>query len=321
MTIELRHLRYAVAAAHHGSFGRAATALGVEQSSLSRRIRQMEDRLGVIVFERSSSGVRLTAAGAEILRTSRHLVEGVDHMVLSAKASRNVETDRLAIGFYTSLSAGNLRSVLMEFARRYPEIELLMVEAERERLLIALDHGLMDVVIVTGENAGLEGNAKSLWSERISVALPRSHPLAANEIVYWTDLRGQCLVLSQRDPGPEFRELVLAKLPTRGVRPRIVSRDVGQDGILSLVGAGFGLSLTCEAALGLLHADVVYRDLQDSAGPSVINYGVCWQRGAESTASHSALAQFLELLNERYPSLPAMTVNPGGPLRTPDRSP
>src|SRR5258705_10812429 len=80
MAIELRHLRCAVAAAHYGSFRRAAEALGVKQSSLSRRIRQMEDRLGVAVFERSSSGVRLTTAGTEILRTSRHLVDGLDHM-------------------------------------------------------------------------------------------------------------------------------------------------------------------------------------------------------------------------------------------------
>jgi DNA-binding transcriptional LysR family regulator len=57
-------LRYAVAAAHHRSFRRAADALGVKQSTLSRCIRQMEDRLGIAVFERSSGGVRLTAAGA-----------------------------------------------------------------------------------------------------------------------------------------------------------------------------------------------------------------------------------------------------------------
>ena len=122
MAIELRHLRYVVAAAHYGSFRRAAEALGVKQSSLSRRIRQMEDRLGVAVFERSNSGVRLTPVGTEILRTSRHLVDGVDHMLASAKAAGRGEAGRLAVGFYTSLSEGNLRASLMEYTRRFPEL-------------------------------------------------------------------------------------------------------------------------------------------------------------------------------------------------------
>lgn len=134
MAIELRHLRYAVAAAHYGSFRRAAEALGVKQSSLSRRVRQMEDRLGVAVFERSSSGVRLTTAGTEILRASRHLVDGLDHMMASAKAAGRGEVGRLAIGFYTSLSAGNLRASLTEQARRFPEVEIRTVEGARASL-------------------------------------------------------------------------------------------------------------------------------------------------------------------------------------------
>ncbi|AGB43417.1 transcriptional regulator [Mesorhizobium australicum WSM2073] len=314
MAIELRHLRYAVAAAHYGSFRRAAEALGVKQSSLSRRIRQMEDRLGVAVFERSSSGVRLTDAGTEILRTSRHLVDGLDHMMASAKAAGRGEAGRLTVGFYTSLSAGNLRASLAEHARRFPQVEIRTVEGARASLFEGLELGTLDVAIVTGEPAVREGGAMALWGERIRVALPESHPLAANEIVYWTDLRGETFLLSQRDPGPELREILLAKLASPGVQAKIVRQDVSRESIVGLVSAGFGISLMCEAGIGASYAGVVYRDVQDGNGPSRISYAAYWQ----SDNGNPALGHFLKLFEERYPVSSPRVSGSAAPLRKPD---
>lgn len=295
----MRHLRYAVAADHHRSFRRAAEALGVKQSTLSRCIRQMEDRLGVVVFERSSGGVRLTAAGADILRTSRHLVEGLDHMMATAKAAGRGEAGRLAIGFYTSLSAGNLRASLMEQARRFPAVDIRTVEGARTSLFAGLERGTLDAVIVTGEPTSRERKAMALWSERIMVALPEGHPLAANEIVYWTDLRGETFLLSQRDPGPEIQDILLAKLASPGDRPKVICHDIARENIKSLVGAGFGVSLMCEACIGASHAGVVYREARDGNGPSRISYAAYWQDDNDNPA----LAHFLKLLEERYPLL------------------
>ncbi|PAP92022.1 LysR family transcriptional regulator [Mesorhizobium wenxiniae] len=315
MTIELRHLRYAVAAAHYGSFRRAAEVLGIEQSSLSRRIRQMEDRLGVAVFERSRSGVRLTTVGTEILRTSRHLVDGLDHMMASAKAVRRGEAGRLAVGFYTSLSAGNLRASLMEHARRFPRVELRAVEDGRERLFVGLEHGALDVAIVTGEPEVREAGAMALWDERIMVALSESHPLSANETIYWTDLRGETFLLSKREPGPELRDILLTNLASPGIQPKVVSQDVSSENIMSLVGAGFGASLICEAGIGANYAGVVYRDVQDDNGPSRVNYVAYWQKNNDNPA----LEHFLKVLQEPYP--PTRAADSVAPLRTHDPSP
>ncbi|TPJ18931.1 LysR family transcriptional regulator [Mesorhizobium sp. B2-7-3] len=317
MAIELRHLRYAVAAAHYGSFRRAAEALGVKQSSLSRRIRQMEDRLGVAVFERSSSGVRLTIAGTEILRASRHLVDGLDHMMASAKAAGRGEAGRLTIGFYTSLSAGNLRASLMEYGRRFPQVEIRLAERARASLFEGLERGTLDVAIVTGEPAVRAGGTMALWSERVLVALPKSHTLAVKEIVYWTDLRGETFLLSECDPGTELRDILLVKLASPGVQPKIAGQDVSRESIQSLVGAGLGVSLVREAEIGASYADVVYRDVQDGNGPSRISYAAYWQRNSDNPA----LVHFLKLLEERYPSLSPITTEPAAPSRTPDPSP
>lgn len=194
--VDLQHLRYAVAAADHGSFRRAAEVLLLRQSTLSRCIRQMEERIQMIVFERSSGGVRATEAGRDFLHMARSILEQMDILVKGAYSAGRGEAGRLAIGFYTSLSAGNLRATLMDYAQRFPQIDLSMVESSRMRLVTALRNGVIDIAIVTGETPLLDSNAMPLWSERTMVALPEDHRLSANETVYWTDLRTETVLLS-----------------------------------------------------------------------------------------------------------------------------
>ncbi len=298
--IDLRHLRYIVAAAERGSFRRAADAAGIKQSTLSRSIAQAEARLGVLLFERTSGGVRLTPAGAEVLRTSHHLVEALDHMIKTARDVGKGDAGRLTVGFYTSLSAGNLRASLIEYASRFPKIEIRTYEGARSCLFTGVDAGRLDVAIVTGDPISRDGKAVGLWSERIMVALPEHHRLASSHIVYWTDLRDETFLMSRRDPGPEIQDILLAKLAAPGERPKVISHDISRENIKSLVGAGFGVSLMCEACIGANYPGVVYREARDGNGPSRISYTAHWK----SDNNNPALARFIALLRERYPSLP-----------------
>jgi DNA-binding transcriptional LysR family regulator len=121
--VDLQQLRYAVAAADYGSFRRAAGALLVRQSTLSRRIRQLEHSVGMIVFERSSGGVEVTPAGRDFLRMARSILDQVDTLLTNSHSAGRGEAGRLVIGFYTSLSAGNLRATLTDFRQRFPQID------------------------------------------------------------------------------------------------------------------------------------------------------------------------------------------------------
>jgi Bacterial regulatory helix-turn-helix protein, lysR family len=124
--VDLVHLRYAAAAADHGSFRRAAEALLLRQSTLSRCIRQLEERIEMIVFERSSGGVRATQAGRDFLQflhMARSILEQMDTLVASAHGAGRSEAGRLRICFYTSLSAGHIRATLIDYAYRFPRLE------------------------------------------------------------------------------------------------------------------------------------------------------------------------------------------------------
>jgi DNA-binding transcriptional LysR family regulator len=296
--VDLVHLRYALAAADHGSFRRAADALLLRQSTLSRCIRQLEDRIEMIVFERSSGGVRATKAGRDFLRMARSIIEQMDTLVASAHRAGRGEAGRLVIGLYTSLSAGNLRATLIDYAQRFPQIEAGMIERSRTRLATALRNGAIDVAIVTGETPLLDSKAMWLWSERIVVALPEDHRLADQETIYWTDLKGETLLVSRRDPGTEIQELLLTKLTSPADRPKVVCHDASWGNIKSLVGAGFGVSLATESDVGAHFAGLVYRELRDGTGPSLVGYSAHWRADNDNPS----LAGFLKILGERYPS-------------------
>jgi DNA-binding transcriptional LysR family regulator len=296
--VDLVHLRYAVAAADHGSFRQAAEALLLQQSTLSRCVRQLEERIGVIVFERSTGGVRATQAGLDFLRMARSILEQMDTLVASAHSAGRGEAGRLAIGFYTSLSAGNLRATLVDFAQRFPQIVVGMVERSRTRLTTALRNGAIDIAIVTGETPLFESKTLSLWSERIMLALPEGHQLADGETVYWTDLKGETLLTSRHDPGTEIQELLLTKLASPGDRPKAVCHNASGGNIKSLVGAGFGVSLVTESDIGASLAGLTYRELRDGTGPSWIVYSAHWRADNDNPV----LASFLNILRERYPS-------------------
>lgn len=294
--IDLQHLYYAVAAADLGSFRQAADALLMRQSTLSRCIRQLEEAIGVPVFDRSSGGVEATQAGHRFLRNARSILEQMDALVTNANSTGRGEAGRLAIGFYTSLSAGNLRATVVDFKERFPEVELGMVERSRTQLVTALRNGALDVAIVTGDAPILDNSALSLWSERTLVALPEGHSLANRETIYWTDLRSETVLLSDYDPGRDFEDLLMSKLLSLEDRPTIERHDVSRGIIKSLVSVGFGVSLVTESDIGARFSGLIYRELRDGTGPSRIS-SAHWRADNDNPA----LASFLKLLRVRYP--------------------
>ena len=163
---------------------------------------------------------------------------------------RSGQTGTYFYWFYTSLSSGNLRGTLIEYTKRFPEINIVMLEGSRTNLATALRSRTIDVAIVTGDRPLVGSKSIPLWSERIVAILPEAHKLAARDAVSWTDLGSETLVLGQRDPGPAIQELLSAKLTSPEDRPNIVSYDISGESVKSLISAHFGISLTLEASLG-----------------------------------------------------------------------
>jgi DNA-binding transcriptional LysR family regulator len=285
-----------VTAADYGSFRQAAAVLNIEQSTISRSIFQIEQAVSLRLFERAPSGIVVTRAGSDFIRMARGILEEVDDFDQSkAVPARN---EVLRTGFCTSLSAGSLRASLLDFSRQFPNIQLVMLERRRSRLSTKLNNGTLDIAISTGK-LPLECQSIALWSERVLIALPDDHPLASREIVYWTDLRSETLLISQFDPYWEFEDLITSKLGSPDGRPSLERHDVSRSILKSLISMKFGIALLLESDVGVRLPSVVFKELRDGTGPARVQFSAFWRKGNDNPA----LTKFLELLNERYPPL------------------
>lgn len=297
--INFHHLRYSVSAAEHGSFRRAAETLLLRQSTLSRKIQELEHIVGVRLFERSNAGVRPTRAGQHFLRSARSILEQVNALITSARDDNADSTGRLAVGFGSSLSSGDLRSILIEFSSRYPEVHIELIEHPRSRLVAALRTEAMDIAIMIEGTPEQGLRSMSLWDEKIVVLLPEMHALAALAIVSWPDLKSETILLSRQDLGPDLQHLLLANFPAHAPRPRILLQDVSRGSIKNLVSTGGGISLMTEASIGTSIAGLIYRELGNGTDTARIRHAACWKDGNDNPT----LVSFLKLLRERYPPL------------------
>jgi DNA-binding transcriptional LysR family regulator len=300
MTIEPEPLRTVIAAAQYGSFRRAAAALDIKQSTLSRRVRRLEEYLGVSLFERSSGGVHVTAVGGNVVRMAVRLLEQMDRMVSIARSADRNGTDDIAIGVSMSLSAGKLRTVLARYTQVSPTVRIFLAERSRTRLLDDLRRGDLDVAIVVGQAQDHDGPSMPLWSERVLVVLPTGHRLTSGGEIHWADLKGEAFLLGRRAPGPDLRNIIMLKLSTPGEMPHVESWDVGTESIMAMLGTGDRISLHCESGATPAYPGVVYRDVSDASGPCRVAFTACWNDGNKNPS----LARFVDLLREHQPQTP-----------------
>jgi len=306
LSFDIRQLRYALAAADHGSFYRAARALDVEQSTLSRNILRLERVIGAKLFNRSRAGVAMTIAGTRFIRSARQMVANADRMVATMRVAGQGRAGSLMVGHNSSVSAGNLRATVLAWQDDNPDVDFESVEADRGALLAGIDTGEIDIAILMGNAHHVGYRHEPFWSERILAALPAAHPLAEREIVHWTDLRSEHFVLPAADPGPDFRDMLLGRLSMSGAHPDIRMNQTSRETVLSLLGAGRRMSIVCEGSTGARYPDVVYRAVNGEQGPALTAYSGYWR----DDNGNPPLKRFLTFIRSRF----ALSFDPTAPL-------
>lgn len=301
MSFELRQLRYAVIAAESPSFRQAAQILNVRQTTLSKRILLLEQRLGVTLFERTKRGATPTRAGVEFAKNARRILDEVELLRSNAKAVSKGEAGRLVVGLSTSLSAGHLRAIIHDFLKRFPQVDVQVVERGFDGLAQGLTSRTIDVAVVAGELSGGRFKRRHLWPERLMVALPEDHALAAAERIYWQDLRSERFIFTQGDPGPDAAELLRARLRDPGRSPNIAMQDVTRENLLNMVSMGGFATLLAETAIGARYPGVVLREIHDGAGMAHVDFSASWNEDNDNPA----LQRLFKVIGERHPAFTA----------------
>ena len=286
--MEFRHPRSFVALAEALHFGRAAATLGVSQPALSKQIRELEEEIGTPLFWRTKREVRLTPAGASFLGHAREILARLDRSVAEARSVGRGDLGSLEIGYLSTLSARLVPEVVRAFRKRHPRVEVKL------RLLIPPAHTLpiltsqVDFAFVLSTPATGDVAVEDVRRERLVLALPSGHPLAAPRAkVPVRALDGVPYVFYPRYAAPEQYDRTMAYLRAHGARPRVVMEVLPVYGILSAIAAGIGVALVPESLQGLRQEGVVYRPL---AGPGLpITWAIAYRRGGLSGAQAAFL--------------------------------
>lgn len=297
MTIEIRQLRYAVTTADAQSFSRAAALFNVKQSTLSRRVLQLEDRLGVKLFERTTRGAEPTENGRAFIEQARRIVTDVDNLKTTARNVSYGLQGRIAVGYCSPLMAGNLKLAFTDYLTRFPDVQFDGIEAGPEKLLHGLQSRTMDVAVapIGLAEAGLK--TRRLWSERLFAVMLADSPLASEERIYWQVLRREVFVVSGSGLGPILGNLISARLTEQGYRPAIIQQNTSLESVVSMVAAKRFITITTEASQGIPWPELTFREVYEPTGPSRLEFALYWREDNDNPA----LQRFFKLIEERYP--------------------
>ena len=295
--VDVVSITQALLVAEHLSFRRAASVLGIRQSAVSRRVRSLEDQLGVSLFERHHGGVWITAAGVRFFERVRYAIAQLDQAVESAGAAGRGQNGHLRIGIFSSIANGFLRELLRTFRAEHPDVILKISEIESREYIELIQKRRLDVVFVMGAVAVSNFETLQLWTERIFAILPRGHALCAQTEVEWEALRDENFILRQSDPGPTIQDYVIKSLAYPGHRPSVQKYDVGRETSVHLVALGLGVSLTTEATTASSYPGVAFRPIADVG--SVIPFSGVWSPDNDNPAFRRFLS-FARVLSKKW---------------------
>jgi DNA-binding transcriptional LysR family regulator len=258
------------------------------QSSVSRRVRQLEDQLGVSLFDRHRGGVRVTNAGVHFLQQAREAVLQLDHAVKFASAAGSVSVGRLAIGIVPSVAAGYLRELIESYCSRNRGVTVQIVEAASADNVSAVLKRQLDVAFIMETSLAVGCDTATLWSERIFVVLPQSHALCAREQIDWTDLRNEHLIARQSEGEPALCERLTRRLSDRSHKSAVETLNVGRETLMNLVAMGLGVGLTSEATIATPFPKVVFRPI--AGDDELLQFSAAWLAHNDNPALRRFLA-------------------------------
>jgi LysR family hydrogen peroxide-inducible transcriptional activator len=287
----LQELRYLVALAEHGHFGRAARACHVSQPSLSAALKRLEDELGVLLFERGPRGVLATATGERVVSQARRVLRESERLRELAREPREPLGGIVRLGAIPTVGPYLVPRLVQGLREHYPRLELHLQEQQTAVLLSELRQGKVDMAILSPpvDDHGLA--RADLYREDFLLATPEGHALAGKDRVHQEEVAGEALLLL--DEGHCLRDQVLEVCRSGDSAARELLRGSSLETLRSMVAAGVGCTLLPALALdpmgGAVRLEI--RPFEAPAPYRVIS--LYWRKGSVLEASAMELTSWI----------------------------
>ncbi len=243
--MELRHLRYFVAAAEAENVSRAAVRLHVSQPALSRQIRDLEEELGFPLFERSAKSVRLTEAGRAFFSETRAVLQRAEEAVNTARAIARERRTELHVGYAPSPMVRIMPATLRAFQGQFPEVRVRLHDLSTEEMLAGVREGKLQVAFLVRPNRErLRGlHFQELARDTMCLAVPPGHDLARLRSVTLAQTAREHLVVFSRKDYPEYHEYLKELFAPARMKPNIAEEHDSAASLIAAIESGTGVAL------------------------------------------------------------------------------
>lgn len=297
LPFSLRQLQYVVAVADLGGFRRAADACGVAQPSLSAQVAQVEDGLGVQLFERSARGIRVTAAGQELIERARQLLLAAADFQQTARQQADPLSGTLRIGVIPTVCPYLLPEIAPALHEAFPRLHLIWSEDKTQALMRDVQEGALDAALLALDATVSRFDHVTIGVDPFVLAAPRRHPVVRDRGPATRRSLDGATVLLLED-GHCFREQALAVCGASGATEG-EWRATGLATLVQMVGSGAGITLLPSLAVPIENrrGQLQIRRFKDPAPSRTLV--LAWRKGAAHARALTALGDRLKTLWKR----------------------
>lgn len=282
--MEIRSLRYFLAAAETENLSRASERLNVVQSALSHQIRNLEAEVGIELFIRRGRRLRLSEAGRTFAEEARKVLTAVELAKRRAVQVAHGELGEVRVGFETISSRHRLVSeALFAFREAYPGVGLSLTHMTAGPLLDALSGGQVDAAFLHLWEPSSDLDTIAFHTTDWVLALARSHPMASKDRISLADLRDEPFVWRAREISPKVYDRMIERCQAGGLAPNIVQEADNDVMMLNLVSVGLGVCFVVENVRSHGADDpLVFRRVEDFSMP--LELCLAWRKDNTSRA-------------------------------------
>ncbi len=297
-SIDLRQFRYFLAVSEELNFRRAAERLHISQPPLSRQIRQLEEQLGVELFQRSKAGVTLTKAGMAFLPQVKLTLIQAEKAVSVARAAQEASGGQFVVGYTTVFDRSAIPDVFDVLRHRFPNWRFLTKGKHSIALVRDIKNRVMDAAFI-----GLHTEADGLIVETVReepfiIALPANHPLAKKRMLGVEDLRSESTFWFERRLNPGFYDYCQGVFEQIDFKPHVIQEPADHHIMLGLIAAGQGMALLPTSLQHIKRQGVAFRRLKKEFKKLSMGIAIAYLECNESPV----LRSFLDLVRESTPT-------------------
>ncbi|AXT19113.1 LysR family transcriptional regulator [Flavobacteriaceae bacterium AU392] len=286
--IEFRHFKYFLAVAEDLHFRKAAERLYISQPGLSRQIKQMEDDLGIILFERHNRKVQLTNAGIYLKNELTLNLKNIQHTLNHAKSIHKGDNGSLKMGYVGSAMQNIIPDLLLKFRTKSSNIILNLNEMGNQKQIDELLSNNLDVGFVRLERVPRSIAIRPILKESFCLVLPEDHSINKNNFKDITQLKNESFILFDPKYSTSYFEKIMQIFDDGGFSPLVTHKTIHASSIYKLVENGFGISIVPKSLMSEHQEGIKFIELNKT--PHQTTLSVVWNK----TNRNPVLNLFLE---------------------------